>query len=352
LTPHVGRIAAGCARVSSAAMSSRLLAYVLFPIAASAVACGGGSTSGAGDAGASASTPHCNVTATGMRGLTTQTLMIGGVARTYLMYLPEALDPSTPSPFVYVFHGAGMSGQAMYGITDYAALADREGVAVVFPDGEGGPGSFSPWNVKNAGQNVCGAGNLVSATGDDFAFMDAMKATVESYQCVDPAHVFVTGFSMGGYFSHHVACYRSDVRAVGPASGGTIPTLAPCTTGHMPMIIFHGTADMLINPGCDDPHGSAVSGFSASATLWAKKNGCAATYKTVAEMGDGGSSGQCYLYDGCPADGQVELCTFNGMGHCWAGGSADAGGAGPGGACSGYASATEIEWGFFRKYAW
>jgi polyhydroxybutyrate depolymerase len=181
--------------------------------------------------------------------------------------------------------------------------------------------------------------------------MDAMKASVESYQCVDPAHVFVTGFSMGGYFSHHVACYRSDVHGVGPASGATIPSLAPCTTGHMPMIIFHGTADTLIAPGCDDPHGPAQSGFPASATLWAQKNGCAATYKTMGEMGDGGSNGQCYLYDGCPPDGQVELCTFNGMGHCWAGGDPDAG-AGPGGACSGYANATELEWAFFKRYAW
>jgi hypothetical protein len=39
------------------------------------------------------------------------------------------------------------------------------------------------------------------------------------------------------------------------------------------------------------------------------------------------------------------------MGHCWAGGDPDAG-AGPGGACSGYTNATELEWAFFKKYAW
>jgi polyhydroxybutyrate depolymerase len=290
----------------------------------------------------------CNVTATGMRGMTMQTVTVGGTARTYLMYLPDSLSPSTAAPFVYVFHGAGMSGQQIYGITDYAALADKEGVAVVFPDGEGGPGSFTPWNVKNPGQNVCGPGNLVSASGDDFGFMDAMRANVEKYQCVDSAHVFATGFSMGGYFSHHVACYRSDIRAAAPGSGATIPSLDPCTTAHMPIIIFHGTADTLIPPGCDDPNSPAQSGFPSSATLWAKKNGCAATYQTVTEQGDGGA-GQCYVYDGCPADGQVELCTFNGMGHCWAGGT---GAGGPGGSCSGYPSATELEWSFFKKYAW
>lgn len=188
-------------------------AFFLLALLATTAHCGGGSAASAAGDASSAPAPTCNVTETGMRGMTTQTATVGGTARTYLMYLPQSLSPATPAPFVYVFHGAGMSGQEIYSITDYAALAEREGTAVVFPDGEGGSGLFAPWNVKEPGQSVCGPGNLVSASGDDFGFIDAMKANVEKYQCVDPAHVFATGFSMGGYFSHHVACYRSDIRA-------------------------------------------------------------------------------------------------------------------------------------------
>jgi polyhydroxybutyrate depolymerase len=263
------------------------------------------------------------------------------------MYLPQSLDPATRVPLVYVFHGATMSGQEMYDVTQYAAIADREGIALVFPDGEGGPGSLAPWNVENPGETVCGAGQFVTARGDDFGFMDSMKSTAEGYQCLDPAHVFVTGFSMGGYFTHHVGCYRDDVRAVAPHSGATIASLSSCTTGHRPVIIFHGTGDQLIAPGCDDPSSPAQSGFPPSATLWAQHNGCASTYTTLPESGDGGS-GQCYLYDGCPADGQVELCTFTGMGHCWAGGAS----ASSTYACPSYPSATQLEWDFFKHYAW
>jgi polyhydroxybutyrate depolymerase len=237
----------------------------------------------------------------------------------------------------------------MHDITQYETLADSEGIAVVFPDGEAGPGSIAPWNVENPGQTVCGAGQFATATGDDFGFMDAMKTTVQGYQCLDAAHVFATGFSMGGYFSHHIGCYRGDVRAVGPHSGGTIASLLSCTTGHVPAIIFHGTGDPLIAPGCDDPNSPAQTGFPPSATLWAQKNGCKTTYTTIPENGSGGT-GQCYLYDGCPADGQVELCTFNGMGHCWAGGSTA--GQGAFAACPTYASATQLEWAFFKQYAW
>jgi len=154
---------------------------------------------------------------------------------------------------------------------------------------------------------------------------------------------------MGGYFTHHVGCYRSDVRAISPHSGGTIADLSVCTTGHVPVVIFHGTADSVIDDACDDPTVPPDTGFPASATLWAQKNGCQNTYSTTAEDGMSGSNGQCYLYDGCPADGQVELCTFTGMDHCWAGGTA----AGSGGnACPSYASATALQWGFFKTYAW
>jgi poly(3-hydroxybutyrate) depolymerase len=177
-----------------------------------------------------------------------------------------------------------MSGQDMCNITQYATLAESEGIALVFPDGEGGGSSLtSPWNVANSGQTVSGNGAFVNATGDDFGFMDEMKTTVSQFQCLDAKHTFATGFSMGGYFSHHIGCYRSDIKAVGPASGGTINNLSVCTTGHVPAIIFHGTADGLISPSCDDPHAPAAgaateTGYTASATLWAKKNGCQNTY--------------------------------------------------------------------------
>lgn len=45
------------------------------------------------------------------------------------------------------------------------------------------------------------------------------------------------------------------------------------------------------------------------------KNGCKPTYTTIPTNGTNGSNGSCYLYDGCPADGQVEMCAFQGMPH-------------------------------------
>jgi len=278
---------------------------------------------------------------TGQRGKTNRMIKAAALDRTYVVYLPPDVDPHTPIPLVFVHHGFSMSGQNMFDVTGYPALADTEHIALVFPDGQGGPSTLNPpWNV---GTNVCPAGGAAppNATGDDFAMLDAIKADVSADQCLDTDHVYVTGFSMGGYFSHHAGCMRDDIRAVAPHSGGTHP-FDTCTTQHKPVIIFHGTSDGIVPDGCDDPSVSPPQGVTPSATQWAQKNGCAGTVTTKAVKG-----GSCIYYDGCPADGQVALCTFSPMRHCWAGGK--------GGsiyACSDFEDATALEWAFFKQYAW
>jgi polyhydroxybutyrate depolymerase len=291
------------------------------------------------DATADAST--CGQRA-GARGLTHRTMMLGGLQRTYSVYLPLGVAPTAPAPLVFVFHGYSMSGQEMYDVTDWTSIADGNGVALAFPDGESGPNSLNaPWNV---GSNVCPAAASVAppnATGDDLAFVDAMRADIAADQCVDAAHTFVTGFSMGGYFSHHVGCERADIRGVAPHSGGT-HALDACPVAKKPVIIFHGLSDPIVPPGCDDPTQNTPSGYTASAPAWAAHNGCAATFTTTPVQG-----GRCIKYDGCPPGGQVELCTFDGMGHCWAGGFGSSIFA-----CNNYASATVLTWDFFQQYAW
>jgi polyhydroxybutyrate depolymerase len=230
----------------------------------------------------------------------------------------------------------------MVDATAYQALADTEHIALAFPDGQAGPGSTgAPWNV---GAGVCPSvlGAPPNAAGDDFPFLDAVKADVAADQCIDADHVFVTGFSMGGYFSHHAGCMREDIRAVAPHSGGT-HALGSCASARKPIIMFHGSADPVIPAGCDDPAAIPPAGVTPAATAWAQHNGCATTTTTINVTG-----GTCKVYDGCPAGGQVELCTFPGMGHCWAGGPASAGVY----TCPTYANATAIEWQFFRQHAW
>jgi polyhydroxybutyrate depolymerase len=292
------------------------------------------------DASPADSAEPCGMRA-GQRGYTTRTANVAGLDRSYHVYLPEG-SSLTPMPLVVVHHGYTMSGDKMHDITEYAAIADAEGIAVAFPDGQAGPDSLgAPWNV---GSDICPSfsGTPPIATGDDFALLDHIKAEISEDQCLDRDHLFATGFSMGGYFSHHIGCMRSDFRGVAPHSGGTHP-LDNCLTGPTPIIIFHGSSDPLIPAGCNDPAANAVIGVTPAADAWATKNGCSLATTTRDVTG-----GTCVSYAGCPANGQVELCTFAGMGHCWAGGNAKSGIY----ACPEKASATQLAWDFFKQFAW
>ncbi len=107
--------------------------------------------------------------------------------------------------------------------------------------------------------------------------------------------------------------------------------------------MFHGTSDPIIPIGCTDPAATPVSGVEPAATAWARHNGCDTTTTTSSI-----ANGTCVAYTGCPADGQVTLCTLDAMGHCWAGGAANTGPY----ACPEFPTATELTWEFFKQHAW
>ncbi len=269
-------------------------------------------------------------TRTGMRGTTTRMVSAGGMDRTFHVYLPAG-DPTAPMPLVFVHHGYTMSAQDMLDKTRFTALADQEHIALAFPDGQGGPSSLSaPWNV---GDDVCwsSGGPPPNADGDDLAMLDAIEAEIATDQCIDTQHVYATGFSMGGYFSNHVACASPKIRSAVPHSGGS-HELTSCAGGPKPMLIMHGLADPIIPSLCG----------REAAERWATHNGCATT--TTDRDVDGGT---CHRYDGCPAGGQVEYCSFDWMGHCWAGGES-----GAIYTCPSYENATALAWQFWKTYAY
>ena len=252
-----------------------------------------------------------------------------------------------------------MNAAEMYDITQYAALADSEGIAVAFLDGQdtsssAGTMTLDPWNVSDngaAGLRRRRRSRTTAKGGVDFAFMDAVKADIAQDQCLDSAHVFATGFSMGGYFTHHIGCDRTDIRAVAPHSGGTLASLSSCKTGHVPIIIFHGAADPRHRPGLrrSEQHG-AIGVSRRRRRSGRRRTAARPRTRPSTRTATGAATASATCTTAARADGQVELCTFTGMGHCWAGGST----AGSGGTSLARRtpSATQLEWDFFKKYAW
>jgi polyhydroxybutyrate depolymerase len=274
---------------------------------------------GTEDAGTDLPGPTCPGR-TGAAGLEQRSVVVDGLTRTFLVYVPSHLDPEEPATVVFVHHGFTMSGEVMRTLTWLSEVADEEGFVVAFPDG----GGFFPWHV---GTGVCGAGAAANGTTDDIAFVEAMIEDIDARHCVAKDEVFVTGFSMGGYFSNHIACERPDlVRAIAPHSGGTYA--GDCAGGPTPVMIVHGTADGLIAVDC----GVEARGH------WVERNGCSSQFDVVPILG-----GHCEQHRDCPDGGQVTLCLLDGMAHGWSGGEGFYGGG------TQYEDASWLIWSFFSE---
>jgi polyhydroxybutyrate depolymerase len=304
---------------------------------------GGTGTAGGGTGGGSTAAP-CTGKPGAKRGKSSQTMMAGGLQRSFIYYAPMGLDPNKPVPLVIIPHGTNMSGEGMFDNTQYAVVADREKFVAIFPDGEDGPGSLTPWNV---GDPVCGLGAVVEAQGNDQAFMDELIKFANADQCIDNDHIFMTGFSMGGYFSNENGCVNSKIRAVAPHSGGT-HDLSSCPNKHKPVMVFHFKTDQLIDYSCG----------TDARDRWIQRNGCQATNPDVVPV----KGGTCEYFKGCPADGQVAMCSFDDpnpdnseafpAGHAWSGGMKGGMSMQDFAVITGTESATELGWAFFKKYAW
>lgn len=278
-----------------------------------------------------------------LRGKSSHTIRAAGLERSFIYYAPPTLDPNAPAPVVIVPHGYTMNADMMFDITRYSDVADREGLIVIFPNGQPSTSILQgPWNV---GTPDCrsATGFLPLAQGDDQAFVNELLRFTQADQCVDAEHVYMAGFSMGAYLSNETGCLRPEIRAVAPHSGGT-HDLSACPSEHKPVLIMHFNDDGLI------PYACAVQ----ARDHWLAKNGCQLEEPDVQMV----SGGRCEYYRGCAHDGQVGLCSFitpaggneTFRGHGWSGGSEL--GAGAQFAIPQTESASELSLRFFKQYAW
>lgn len=217
--------------------------------------------------------------------------------RAYIVHIPPDASANAALPVMFVFHGAGGTGEQMQMATGFDALADQVGLVTVYPNGEMGN---APWNV---GRNVCPPGNFVSTTQDDIAYVEHMLEDVAKDQCIDRDRVFATGFSMGGYFANELGCRagRSIFRAIAPHSGGA--HRGACPGAPLPVLILHGDSDSLINYRCG----------TQARDYWVERNGCSAEIDRLEITG-----GYCDYNRDCPEQAPVVMCTFEGLDHAWA----------------------------------
>lgn len=280
-------------------------------------------------------------------GTTEYSLRHGGLTRKYLLHIPAQRDPGKPLPLVIAFHGGGghaeyMADDARYG---WVGKADKEGFAVVFPNGYSKlpGGRFATWN---AGQ-CCG--DARDRNIDDVGFVRALVADVRRKLAIDPTRIFATGMSNGGMLSHRLACDAADlVRAVASVAG-TDATVGCKPSRPVSVLHIHARDDthVLFNGGAGkdafrDP--SKVFDFvSVPETLarWAGRDHCSPHPRRVLDT----PGAYCEAYSGCEGGVKLQLCVTEAGGHTWPGAEQVRRGKAP---ASHAIDATEVIWAFFE----
>lgn len=129
-------------------------------------------------------------------GQSTISLTVANTARTAILYVPA--NATVASQLAIALHGNGGSAEGFLATSRLQALADADGTVLVVPQGI--PRTIV---VQASGQSLSGlswdAYNTAAQGNIDLPLLDALRTQLAGK--VDASHVFVIGYSQGGYLS-------------------------------------------------------------------------------------------------------------------------------------------------------
>ncbi len=262
---------------------------------------------------------------------------VGERAADYRLFVPGGMAPDAAVPLVVALHRFSETGDTMAYITGFDAIAEREGFAVVYPDGPGRRFDFA------------------GADRDDVALVLGVIDDVERRVPIDAGRVYLTGASNGGFMAFRLACAAPErFAAIAPVMSlmqGALDASAEIDTP-VPIAIVYGTADTIIRPDTSRLGAMPVRTMSETIAYWRERNGA----ETIAERavidedpGDGTRT-QFTRFEAGRGGAPVVVYRVLGGGHTWPGGEEPS----PRflvGRVSRDFSASEAIWAFFTQHA-
>lgn len=226
-------------------------------------------------------------TALSQTGIQNGSMLVNGVNRTYMVYLPSGL-PASP-PLVFSVHGMNQTNTWMRGASSWDKVADSAKIVVVYPQSDG-----ARWDL--------------AANGNDVKFFVALIDTLAKRHNIDRNRVYETGFSMGGMMSYALTCAVADkFAAVAPASGYLLGGggASGCNPKRpMPILHMHGTADDFVKY-------ADLPAFLASMRA---KFGCPATAQVAASY-QGNAKLKKEVWAPCDKGSEMAFIHIEGQGH-------------------------------------
>jgi polyhydroxybutyrate depolymerase len=260
----------------------------------------------------------------------TVVIVVNNTKRTALLHVPP--NAKFPLPLVFDWHGMALDAKEQRGLSDLDRVADKEGFAVVYPQGLARAEVYGfklGGYTHNAG-GCCSAANMDNHTTDDVGFSRAILSEIAKNVSIDLKRVFSTGFSNGGFMSNRLACEASDIfAAIAPVSGILAPNPNPgmqsteqftCKPKRpVPVLHIHGTEDELVD--YDGNEAYEWDSVLAYISGWNKRNGCKTVSRTSFSNSSSSTHNNITCTSGCAEMRNVTLCTIHGGTHAWPGGT-------------------------------
>ena len=165
-------------------------------------------------------------------GFLDKTMKVGENLCKYVVYVPADFNPKEKLPVILFLHGAGERGadglkQSEVGIGRAIRFnPERYHALVVIPQ--------------------CLEGKFWANEMADFA-LKALDKTIKEYKG-DKNRLYLTGLSMGGFGSWGIASQHPDMfAAVVPCCGGGDPEKMASALINLPIWVFHGSSDGVVN---------------------------------------------------------------------------------------------------------
>lgn len=254
----------------------------------------------------------------------TTNIRTGDFKRDFLIHIPPGYSGRKKLPMLVVIHGAFDTAEGIEEIAGFSEIADRENFIVLYPNGIGILGFLQHWNAGHC----CGKAQADEI--DDVGFVAAAIESAGKRVNVDPARIFMVGFSNGGMFTYRFASEKSHMLAGAAALAASIGSKTPedektwnipRPTHPVPFLVIHGTADKSVPFEGKTSQRKGTPRFyqsvEASVGFWKSQNGCRDALPPQ-QLLDGGAA-QLTKWSDCTSGNPVWLITLKDWEHIWPG---------------------------------
>lgn len=261
-------------------------------------------------------------------------LSFAGNARPYLVHTPPGYNTDLSHPVIIALHGGGGNAAQFMESSNLNPAADKAGMLAVYPSGYPGArrDDMRTWNA-----GACCA-TALARQSDDVGYIGAVLDDLARHYNIDKKRIYVTGHSNGAMMAYKLSCAMADrIAAIAPVGGqSVVKTCQPARA--IPVMHIHGTADECAVYGGGKQCGGCFAAMAQELTGRAIDTDSmswpcdpvpqslaarAALYECREGPATARSEGAmtCERWSACRDGATVTLCSIEGAGHAWPGGT-------------------------------